>query len=67
MSTIRVNGEDQPLAASVAELVQTLGLKPDAKGVAVAVNGAVVPRGAWAATTLAPGDAVEVIRALQGG
>jgi sulfur carrier protein len=37
------------------------------RGIAVAVNGAVVPRGEWSATALRPGDAVEVLTAVQGG
>jgi len=37
------------------------------RGVAVAVNDMVVPRTQWAARRLAPGDAVEIVRATQGG
>jgi sulfur carrier protein len=36
-------------------------------GVAVAVDGVVVPRGAWPATVLADGARVEVLTAVQGG
>ncbi len=36
-------------------------------GVAAAVNAEVVPRRAWAATALEPGDDVEIITAVQGG
>jgi sulfur carrier protein len=65
---ITVNGADRPLtAASVAGLVAELGIPPAARGVAVAVNGAVVPRARWADAALAAGDRVEVIRAMQGG
>ena len=64
---IQVNGKDAPLAATVAELVGRLALKPGAKGIAVALNGRVVPRSVWESTPLAAGDAVEVIRALSGG
>jgi sulfur carrier protein len=38
-----------------------------ARGIAVAVNGAVVPRGSWATTPVRDGDAVEVLTAVQGG
>lgn len=66
--TIQVNGADRPLdAETVAALVALLGIAPDARGVAVAVNGAVVPRAGWAAAPLAAGDRIEVIRAMQGG
>lgn len=36
-------------------------------GVAVAVNGEVIPRSAWARTELVPGDRVELLSAVQGG
>lgn len=36
-------------------------------GVAVAVDGAVVPRSQWATTRLRPGSAVEIVTAVQGG
>ena len=65
---IQVNGADRALDAdTVAGLVAVLGIAADARGVAVAVNGAVVPRAAWAAAPLAAGDRIEVIRAMQGG
>jgi sulfur carrier protein len=35
--------------------------------VAVALNGAVVPRSAWTATVLQQGDSVEVLVAVAGG
>ncbi len=37
------------------------------RGIAVALNGAVVPRAAWPQTALKPGDSVEIVRARQGG
>lgn len=37
------------------------------RGVAVALNGAVVPASAWQDTRLAEDDAVEVVTAHQGG
>jgi sulfur carrier protein len=40
---------------------------PDGRGVAVAVEGSVVPRGAWSSTLLGPGARVEVVVAVQGG
>ena len=38
-----------------------------ANGIAVAVNGAVVPRGRWAAVRLVAGDDIEIVKVLQGG
>jgi sulfur carrier protein len=40
---------------------------PDRRGVAVAVNGAVVPATDWARTVLREDDRVEVVTAHQGG
>ncbi|MEV6601232.1 sulfur carrier protein ThiS [Actinoplanes sp. NPDC051346] len=37
------------------------------RGVAVAVNGEVVPRSAWSDARLSDGDRVEVLTAAQGG
>ncbi|MEJ2719938.1 MAG: sulfur carrier protein ThiS [bacterium] len=44
-----------------------MGLSELAKGLAVAVNGAVVPKGRWTDTALEAGDSIEVIHAVQGG
>jgi len=65
---LKVNGAPEHLGvATVAELIGAKGLDPAQKGIAVALNGAVVPRRAWAETPLAAGDAVEIITAKQGG
>lgn len=67
MVDLVVNGEPYHLGgpATVAALVEALGC--GRRGVAVAVNQTVVARSAWDATSLAPGDTVEVLRAAQGG
>jgi sulfur carrier protein len=64
---LMVNGEtrDLPAGSSVAVLVARL--TPAVRGVAVAVNGEVVPRSTWATAGLADGDRVEVLTAAQGG
>lgn len=71
---IRVNGAWRPLAVrTVAELLASLGYgrepaaAAEARGIAVAVNGEVVPRSRWRQRALAPGDEVEVVEAVQGG
>jgi sulfur carrier protein len=65
---IQVNGEDEPLeAATLAALLEQKEIAPARRGVAVAVNGTVIPRAAWASTPLHPGDRVEIVRVLQGG
>jgi sulfur carrier protein len=68
MTTISVNGESEALAArTVAELVAEKSELPAGRGLAVALNGTLVRRADWAATPLKPGDAVEIVRAMQGG
>jgi len=64
---ITVNGEPHPLApgATVASLVDTWC--PSPRGVAVAVNGDVVPKSTWGRTPVAPGDVVEIVSAAAGG
>ncbi|MYW02603.1 sulfur carrier protein ThiS [Streptomyces sp. SID3343] len=64
---VSVNGDPRTIATgtTVAELVTTL--TSAAKGVAVAVDEAVVPRGVWADTVLDAGNRVEVLTAVQGG
>jgi sulfur carrier protein len=66
---IVLNGEPAELLPGqtlAAALVQ-LGLTEDARGVAVAVDGEVVPRGAWETFALGEDARVEVLSAMQGG
>ena len=65
---VRVNDDSRTVASgtSLADLVGELGLA-DKKGVAVAINNAVLPRASWPTHALADGDRVLVIRATQGG
>jgi sulfur carrier protein len=62
-----LNGETCELdqGATVDAAVQITGA-PD-RGVAVAVDGEVVPRGQWAGMVLREGQKVEVLQAVQGG
>ncbi len=55
-----------PVGATLAAIARELGLA-ERRGVAVAVNDAVVPRSSWPAMPLAEGDRVLVIQATQGG
>jgi sulfur carrier protein len=67
-ASIRVNGESEPLAAAtLAALLEEKAVDTEQKGIAVALNGAVVPRAAWPQTQLKAGDSVEIVRARQGG
>ena len=65
---IFVNGEPREReGATIAELLTELGVEAAARGVAVAVDGEVVRRAEWVTTPLAERQAVEVVRAVQGG
>ena len=67
-ANIRVNGENEPLAvATLAALLKEKAVDTGQRGIAVAINGAIVPRAAWPQTRLSPGDSVEIVRARQGG
>jgi sulfur carrier protein len=67
MISVELNGEAQELRddATVADAVAAAGA-PD-RGVAVAVDGEVVPRATWLRTVLTQGQKVEVLQAVQGG
>ena len=69
MGTILVNGEERqaPDGGAIPDLLADLDIDPGEKGVAVAVNGEVVPRHEWPSTSIAAGDSVELVRAVQGG
>lgn len=65
---IQVNGKDRPLAPEgLIGVLRELDIDPEQRGVAVALNGAVVPRARWATTALNDGDAVEVVKLFAGG
>ncbi|MFZ3359611.1 MAG: sulfur carrier protein ThiS [Xanthobacteraceae bacterium] len=67
-SAIRVNGESEPLVVTTLDaLLAEKAVDTGQRGIAVALNGAVVPRAAWPGTVLKPGDSVEIVRARQGG
>jgi len=64
---IQVNGTSEPLVATLDALLAEKAVDTAQRGIAVAINGNVVPRAAWSVTTLRPGDRVEIVRARQGG
>jgi sulfur carrier protein len=67
-SHIQINGEQEPLlVATLAALLEEKAVDVAQRGIAVALNGAVIPRAAWPQTPLKPGDSVEIVRARQGG
>lgn len=66
---ILVNGREvwERDGATIAELLTDLGVEPDARGVAVAVDGEVVPQGEWPGFAVRAGSKVEAVTAVQGG
>jgi sulfur carrier protein len=66
---ILLNGSESELRAgeTVASVLIGLDLSPQAPGVAVAVNGEVVPRTSWGTFKLPAEARVEVLVAMQGG
>lgn len=66
---VEVNGTEIELeaGATVLETALKLDVDPAARGMAVAVDGEVVPRSELAATVLREGQRLEVVAAIQGG
>ena len=66
---ITVNGtvSDLPEGAYIGDVLEALGVDPGRRGVAIAVDGEVVPRGQWDSTSLPAGAHIEVVQAVQGG
>jgi sulfur carrier protein len=69
---VTVNGHEQtvPDGATVDALLRSLvgeRESPGSRGIAVAIEGEVVPRSRWGATELREGALVEVLTAVQGG
>ena len=67
--TVVVNGEARELTpgTTVRGLLDALEVPGGERGVAIAVDAEVVPRGEWDTTELDDGARVEVLRAIQGG
>lgn len=65
--TITLNGDpaDLPGGSTVTALAASLAL-PE-RGVAIAIDGEVVPRSAWAETVVPEQARVEVVTPMQGG
>jgi sulfur carrier protein len=66
---IVVNGSpaDVDDGLTVAALLAALDVPAEGRGVAVAVDAEVVPRGEWDTRVVADGAQVEVVTAVQGG
>jgi thiazole synthase len=66
---VELNGEivALPDGAALTVAIQVSGADRDQRGVAVAIDGEVVPRSEWDRTQLREGEKVEVLSAIQGG
>jgi sulfur carrier protein len=66
---VLLNGDRRELSdgTTIAEIVASLPGTPEGRGVAVALDGEVVPRAQWRQTRLVEGARVEVVVAVQGG
>ncbi len=66
---LMVNGKEIEIEpGSTVEALLDQSLDTDERdGIAVAVNGEVVPKGLWSDRVLQADDTVEIIRAVQGG
>ena len=66
---VTINGERRQVAASatVASVIESMDVAPNARGVAVALDGEVVTRSRWSDTELAEGARIEVVAAIGGG
>lgn len=62
---MRINLNGQPRSVEPGATLRDL--VPAERGVAIALNGVVVPSGSWQSTPVSENDAVEVVTAHQGG
>jgi sulfur carrier protein len=66
---ITLNGAEAevPAGTSLEALLARSGHENARRGVAIAMNGEVVPRGLWRLQQVGAGDVVELLTATQGG
>lgn len=70
---ININGVEQEFndhEASLQQIWEAHGREREiesARGFAIALNGHLVLRAQWPQTPIAPGDRIEIVRALSGG
>lgn len=69
MIEVSLNGREVqlPNEATVSDAVVAAGGEPDGRGIAVALDGEVVPRAEFQTRVLAAGQRIEVVAAIQGG
>jgi sulfur carrier protein len=67
MATLTVNGKPLEIQSAITVTAFLVAREIDAKHVAVARNGEVIDRDAYAQTILHGGDVVEIVRMVGGG
>ncbi len=69
MIVITMNGDkaEVPEGTSLEDLLTRSGHNSARRGLAIAMNGEVVPRGLWPGQAVSEGDIVELLVASQGG
>jgi sulfur carrier protein len=65
--TLNGSPEELPAGAGLSDLLAVHGHTTAARGIAIALNGAVVPRPEWSTQALDDGDVIELLVAVQGG
>ena len=65
--TLCVNGQPATYVTELREVLARHDIDAGSRGVAVAVNGEIVPKDAWMTYTLSPGDVIDIVGAVQGG
>ena len=66
---VRINDVEHtlPVGATLVDALRAVGIEPERKGIAVAMNLEVVRRPQWAETVVEAGAEVDVVTATQGG
>jgi thiazole synthase len=66
---VSLNGESRDLAegATLVDALDAAGTERGKRGVAIALDGEVVPRSAWETSPLREGQSIEIVAAVQGG
>jgi sulfur carrier protein len=65
----KLNGENRTMKSkiNVIELLENELKKTEFGGIAVAMNGTIVPRSKWESTEINDNDDIEIVHAVQGG
>lgn len=65
---IRFNGKPREKNPEfLLDLLTEQGFGQETKGIAIAINGSVVPRSSWNETRISDGDDIEIVKIMQGG